>query len=225
MASYNELVYDVMEILKGNQITINNDIDFRHILYSINVQRELWANQEYNRPGRTIDPVMIQPLGCASIITVDEAECCDIISGCKILRTEKQIPQPMVFNDGVELRIGPSKLTNIAFSLKNINEIPYVTYNKYAGNMMYGFYYNNYLYFIGGKASDRLIENIKIWGVFSDPEEAANFTDCGTVNCFSYDDEYPIKGKLIPYITGEVIKKFGVSLNIPKDDSNNSKDQ
>lgn len=224
MASYNKIVYDILEDLRNHGITDDQDIDFRQILFKVNTQRELWLNNEYNKPGRQIDPLVIQSLGCASIITVDEAECCNIISGCKILRTEKKIPQPMVFNDGVELRVGPNKLTNIAFSLKNINEIPYVSYNKYAGNIMYCFYYNNYLYFIGGKPSDQFLESVKIWGVFSDPEEAATFNDCED-KCFSYDDEYPIKGKLIPYISGEVIKKFGVSLNIPKDDSNNAKDQ
>jgi hypothetical protein len=221
--TYNQLVYDCLEILRANGITDDQDIDFRHVLYNINIQRELWLNNEYNKPGRSIDSSIIQPLGCAELITADEAECCNVISNCKILRTKEKIPQPVVFNDGIELRVGPNKLTNIAFSLKGINEIPFVRYNKYAKNMMYCFYYNNYLYFIGDNDSDNMIDSVKIWGVFSDPEEAATFNNCEGTNCFSYDDEYPIKGKLIPYIVGEVIKKFGISLSIEKDDANNAK--
>jgi len=154
---------------------------------------------------------------------VDEAECCNIISGCKILRTNKKIPKPIVFNDGIELRVGPNKLTQQAFSVKNVNEIPYVSFNKYAKNMMYCFYFNGYLYFIGSNEFDLMIDSVKIWGVFSDPEEADKFSDCDTVDCFSYDDEYPIKGKLIPYIIGEVIKKLAGGLQLPQDDSNDAK--
>jgi hypothetical protein len=48
------------------------DISFKRILYTVNIQRDLWINNEYNKPGRQIDPILIQSLGCVEVITVDE---------------------------------------------------------------------------------------------------------------------------------------------------------
>jgi hypothetical protein len=222
--TYNQIVYDIWEDIKANQISDDVDISFKRILYNVNIQRDLWINNEYNKPGRQIDPILIQSLGCVEVITVDEAECCDIITDCRILRTKKKIPAPVVFNDGVELRIGPVKLTSISFSLKSVNEISRVFDNKYAGNLMYGFYFNDYIYLVSKSPALNMIDTIKVWGVFTDPEEADTFADCDTADCFSYDDQYPIKSKLIPYIKAEVLRTLGVSIRISQDNKNNAKD-
>lgn len=220
--TYNEIIYDIMEVISQNQISDDIDIDERQIIYNFNRQRELWINNEYDKPGRQIDPVLIQSLGCVSLVLVDESECCNIDTGCKILRTSKEIPKPIVFKDGIELRVGSPKLTNVPFSVKNINQMPYLMYNKYTKNMMYAFYHNNYLYFKSNDNMYNMLDTVKIWGVFADPDKAQSFEDCNQTNCFSYDDEYPIKGKLYPYIKGEVLKQFGIKQI--KDEENNSKD-
>lgn len=220
--TYNEIIYDILEIVSQHQISDDTDIDDRQILFNFNRQRELWINNQYNKPGRQIDPILVQSLGCASLELVDEAECCGINTGCKILRTSKQIPKPIVFKDGIELRVGSPKLTGVPFSIKDISQMPYVSYNKYTSNMMYVFYHNNYLYFKSSNPTYNMINSVKIWGVFADPEKADQFEDCGIINCFSYDDEYPIKGDLYPYIKGEVLKGFGIKQE--KDSENNAQD-
>lgn len=220
--TYNEIIYDLLEVIERFQISDDVDIDERQIIFNFNRQRELWINNTYNKPGIQIDPVLIQGLGCVSLTLVDEAECCNVDTGCKILRTSKPIPKPIVFKDGIELRIGTNKLTNVPFSIKNISQMPYLAYNKYTANMMYVFYHNNYLYFKSKDNIYNFLESVKIWGVFADPEQAASFEDCGITNCFSYDDEYPIKGDLYPYIKGEVLKQFGIKEN--KDNENNAQD-
>lgn len=226
MATYNELAYDVLEILKNNQISDDVDISLDHILFHYDTQRALWVRNEYNKPGRHIDPHLIQDLGCLKIIEVDAAECCSVNLDCIVLRTEKKLPPFLELHSGAAVtRVGPVHKFKTPFVLTTLNQIPYIGVNKYSNNLIYVVFKNDYLYLFSQNTLSNLIEYINVQGLLANPRDAISFA-CTTEGtpCFSYDDEYPINNWMIPYVKEQVLNQFGMSLKIPKDSDNNAKD-
>ena len=58
MASINQLVFDVMEIVRGQQISDDTDISEKQVIYQTNNQRALWLKREQNKPGASIDRML-----------------------------------------------------------------------------------------------------------------------------------------------------------------------
>jgi hypothetical protein len=226
MASYNEIAFDILELLKNNQISDDVDISLEHILYHLNNQRALWIRNEYNKPGRKIDQHLIQDLGCIKIIEVDAAECCTISSDCIALRTEKKIPALIELHSGPALeRVGPVNKLEPPYSLSSSNVASYKKYNKYTGNDIQALLLNDYIYLIIPNPLQQNLEYINVRAVIANPADWINFKcDSTGTNCFSYDDEYPINNWMIPYIKEQILAQFGMSLQIPKDEDNNAKD-
>lgn len=223
MASTNELIYDVMELMRGHQISDDTELSERQILYHINNQRALWIRNEYNKPGRTIDSQIEQDLGCLKIVEADAADCCEVTSGCVVLRTEKKIPNLIELHSGPALtRVGPVHKLNIPFSFTNYQKALYSTENKYGAKAVYAFLLNNYIYLIIKDPALLMIDYINVRGVFANPQDLEDFRCEDSSNCFSYDEEYPINNWMIPYIKEQVLNQFGIALQIPKDTANDA---
>jgi len=69
MASTNEIIYSIFEKLRPN-ISSSDDIDLRIIKSELHKQRALFIRNELNR-NRTVDPFIIQDLGCVELEIVD----------------------------------------------------------------------------------------------------------------------------------------------------------
>lgn len=226
MASYAEIGFDILELLKNNQISDDTDISLEHILYHVGNQRALLLRNEYNKSGRKLDSHLISDLGCFKIIEVDAAECCSVTSDCIVLRTEKQLPSFLELHSGVALtRVGPVNKMVKPFTLIDQARVPYIGANKYTANDVYVLRMNDYIYLITQNPAMQNVEYINIQGIVSDPLVLQNYmcTENGH-SCFSYDNEYPINTWMLPYIKEQVLNQFGISLQLPKDNDNNAKD-
>lgn len=224
--TYNEIAFDILEILKGNQISDDNDISLEQILYHVNNQRALFLRNEYNKPGRKIDQHLVSDLGCLKLIEVDAAECCSVEIGCTALRTEKKIPALLELHSGTALqRVGPVNKLAAPYSVTSGTVSHYRTYNKYTGNDIQAVFLNDYIYLILPKPQDQAIEYINARVVIANPIDLLDFKcDSTGTACFSYDDEYPINNWMIPYMKEQILQQFGMSLQVPKDNDNNAKD-
>jgi len=225
MITFSKLVYDTLEILKGNHIVDDVDLMERQIMFHWNTQRALWLRNEYNKPGRSIDPEIEQDLGCLELVTVDAAECCSVEVCCDALRTKIKIPSLLEFHDKPGItRVGlPNKLT-IPFTFTNYNKAMYSISNKYASQQVYAFLLNGYMYLITKRQDIQMLDYINVRGVFEDPLELTKF-QCGDKACFSLEDSYPIKSWMIPYIRAEVVNILSTGLQIPKDKANDASDK
>ena len=226
MASYNEIAFDCLELLKNNQISDDVDISLEHVLYHVGNQRALWIRNEYNKPGRKIDPHIVTDLGCLKLIEVDAAECCSITIDCIALRTEKKIPALVELHSGPALvRVGPVNKFSAPYSVTTAEVAGYRQHNKYSKNTIQAVYLNDYLYVIITDPALQGLDYINARGVIANPADIVDFKcDSTGEDCFSYDDEYPINNWMIPYIKEQVLAQFGLSLQMPKDNDNNAKD-
>jgi hypothetical protein len=226
MATYNQIAYDILEIVKGNQISDDVDISIPHIMYHINNQRALWIRNEYNKPGRKVDQHLVQDLGCLELTTVDAAECCSVTTDCVALRTKNKIPAFIELHNGVALtRVGPVNKLKPPFNLTSYAQAPYMSANKYTGNTVNAFVLNDYVYILTNDVSMQTMDYINVQGIVADPEVLVDYhCESSGDPCFSYDDEYPMNTWMIPYIKEQVLAQFGLSLQTPKDEGNNAKD-
>lgn len=223
MPTYNEIAYDVLEILNNGNISDDEDISIEHIMYHFNTQRALWIRNEYNKPGRTIDPQIEQDLGCLELEEADTADCCDIATGCTILRTVKTIPELIELHDRPAItRIGPVSKIKLPFNFDTYHKAIYASYNKYAKGI-FAFFLNKRIYLIITDSKYNYIDYINLKGIFTNPTDLESFK-CNNGTCFSYDENYPINSWMIPYIKEQVLKQFGMSIQIPKDSSNDAND-
>jgi len=226
MASYNEIAFDILELLKNSNISDDTDISLEHILFHVNVQRALALRQEYSKPGRKIDQHIVQDFGCLELEEVPSIDCCDISSDCYQLRTKRKIPQLLELHSGSALtRVGPANRLKPPYHIISLEQAPFTTANKFTGNEIKALLLNDYIYVIIPDVNQQGLQYINVRGVLSNPTALEGCEcDCTGESCFSYDDEYPINSWMLPYIKEQILKQFGVSLSIPKDTDNNSKD-
>ena len=82
-----QAIYEILEIIRGHQLSDDLDIDPREVEFNLDNARATILTQYLNKPGRLIPPVVIQDLGCVALETADPAECCEVDTGCDVLRT------------------------------------------------------------------------------------------------------------------------------------------
>lgn len=221
MPTYNEIAYDILEIINNNHISDDEDVSTEHIMFHFNLQRSLWIRNEYNKPGRIIDPQIEQDLGCLELEEADSADCCEIKSGCIVLRTKKEIPKLIEFHDKSGItRIGPVSKIKLPFNFTTYNKAVYSSFNKYAKGV-YAYLLNSRIYLTITDPKYNYIDYINVRGVFEEPQSLQEFI-CGDDQCFTYEKNYPINSWMIPYIQEQVLNRYGISFKFPKDTSNDA---
>ena len=225
MNSLNKITFDILELLKGYQLSDDMDIDERQIHFHINTQRALIIREMLKNGGK-LDTSLIQDLGCIQITEVEASECCDVDTNCYVLRTVNKLPQFIETdgNNGIT-RIGPVKKLSRPFSFIPYSQFVYSGESKYNKNMIFSTLYNGYIYFKSNDPANELLGVFNIAGVLEDPTDAKNYNRCaGNEVCYTNDQNYPINGWMIPIIKDRVMRQLLGSLQIPKDTSNDAKD-
>lgn len=222
MATLNQIVYDILEVVRNNSISDDTELDERQIIYHINIQRSLWIRNEYNKPGRKLDPSLIQTLDCLKLIDIDESECCEVSTDCLIKRTELQIPNFIDLHKGPALtKVGPITKTTIPWNFVDEEVATLSSYNKYAKGV-FTYLLNGYLYVVITDPNLNDIKYISLKGVFEDPTKLIDYKCSNGNTCFSRDNEYPISSWMIAYLKEQVQNQLLSSLKIPRDLSNDA---
>lgn len=219
MSSLNELAFRILESVRP-EIINDDSIDIREIKHDICIQRALWIKNELYK-NREVSASYIQDLGCVELEIADRGECCNISTGCKILRTKELLPKPIEQQYGEFItRVGP--IDKLAI---NYNYIPYAMAafsgnGRFNSDSVFAFYKDRRIYISSKEKKIRGLKYINIQGVFYDPRDVSVFTTCTGTSCYTDDMEFPITEYIIPYIEGEIIKKYsGVELKLPVDSS------
>lgn len=225
MSTYNEISYDILEILNNSNISDDEDVSIEHILYHLANQRSLWMRQEYSKPGRSIPRHMIQDLGCLELEEVDAADCCEIAVGCTMLRTKKKMPHFLDLHNGEAItRVGPIHKLQAPYTYTSLGKATFASHEKYGSSIIQAFLLNEHMTLIIKDPSLQMLTHINVAGVVANPKDALEFKCDDGEACFSYDDQYPIPNWMIPYIKEQILNQFGVAMKFPKDESNNGKD-
>jgi len=219
MATKNEIIYSIMDKLSPH-LTDDNEISIREISFEIDNVRALFLRNELNK-NRTIDSNIIQDLGCVEMEISDTAECCEVSSGCKIIRTKLEIPTAIELHNSTALtRVGPVDKMEQDYSFISSTRAKFTGNGKYNQNNIYAFLHNKKIYLVSKNDKLKFIKYINIAGVFENPEDVGLFSSCSGETCYTFNSKYPINSWMINHITDAVYNKFITTLNIPLDKTN-----
>lgn len=224
--TFNQLVYSIINQIRGRS-TASEIISTEQIRFLTKSVRAQLIKQDANK-GFSADPYIIQSLGCVNLVQADAAECCDIKSGCTLLRTEVPIPSPIeLHNQQLFTRIGPVVKTEPSYDYISYERVPYLGFNKFTRNRIKAYQQNNggYVYLVVPTDKAKLLNKINIQGVFENPEDVLPFTECTTGNsCYTRDMPFPVKSWMVPVIIKMVVDMFiREESRVPYDQTNNAK--
>lgn len=224
MLSLQDLHAQIDELLAINSV----ESSFSYELYTdlINEQRALFIRNEYNK-NRTVDPYVIQDLNCIELELVDPIQCCvSIPTGCKLLRTKKQIPNTIeyYFTKGI-VSVGPSDIIQPRFLLIDYSRVPFVGHGRTTQKSIYAFIYDKYLYVFSKNTTHLLISNINIRGVFENPTELGEFINCQNQSCWTPASPYPLNQWMWAYMKQMILQQLMQKMQqFPLDDANSAED-
>lgn len=224
MATLNELIYDIWEIARP-RISDDDNFDKRQFAFWIKNTRALLLRNELNK-NRTIDPNLIQDLGCVELELADAADCCEITDGCKILRTKLEIPNTIELHNKTGItRVAPVNKLTVPFNFVSYERAIWSGNGRFNKNQVFAFILNNRIYLkVGTSDIAKYITHINIQGVFENPTDAAKFHHCSGDACYTDDSEYPVNNWMIETMKQMILQvDLAASLQAVEDSTNNAK--
>lgn len=200
MSTLNEIIYNIKNIRKAGGLTDDDDLSNRQLYFIVGYVRSMLI-KEYIQKSRSITSAMVQSLPCVELVIADQAECCDIKTNCKILRTKERLPQILEFNGKLLFKfIGT--LSGEEFTYTSESQIVWLQYRKY-NKGRYAYFRNGYLYIV----SELDLQYIRVDAVFEDPTELASYTDCNSNKCFDPESPYPLPEYMIQPLTSLIFSR------------------
>jgi hypothetical protein len=225
MKSLNELRFELLELV--NQYTDDSKLDYRLIDEFIINKRVKWFENTYNKFNKTIPNVYYQSLSCVPVQLVDQAECCDTVTDCLILRTVNKLPSFLSLSDGELVdKVSPVGIIGLPFNVIPYRRAEFFGNGRYNYNAVGAFLYNGYMYFISkDKVHYPLIEKVTIRGIFRDPRDAAKFISCENKPCWNPDMEFPLEERLWDYCKQDILNTdFKIKYSNPEDVMNDNQE-
>lgn len=210
-------------------ISDDSAVDPRLLKHFIHKVRAVFARNEMNKAGRSVDAALIQDLGLVELETVDSF----VDSGLDniqhtILRTKEIIPRALELHTKPAFTyIGPLDQVQKGFKLIDIATVPYFGNGKFNKVFMAAFIMNDRIHIIGNcnNPAFKGLQYINIKGVFENPEDAAKFNRPDGSPCYSDDETYPLPAYLWAYCKKEIIqsdlRQFYVPLTDPINNADN----
>ena len=219
---YKDIVYMVLDEIKST----SDDAFFteEHVLLLVNNYRNFILKQRYSDIKKPIPESNYQTI-CLNLIQVPSIAGVPCEGGT-FLRSKEKVPFMM--------KIGTPKVYPINYYLGEITYVSrermrYVGYNKYLQNIIYASLGpDNYLYLQSSNPQYLYLEKIRLTGIFENIESVSDLLcdDSGdSINCDIMDKTFPIEDALVPPIIELVVKELLSAEYIPKDETNDAKDE
>lgn len=219
MATYRELVYSCLDLLK-----LSSDDSYfteEHIIFLLGKLRGFLLKQQYKDIKKEIPESNYQTL-CLELIQVP-AIAGEVCEGGVYLRSKEKIPFLMSI---ATPRVYPEDYYQGNIAYVSRERMKYVGHNKWLSNIIYASIGpDNYLYFKSSNPQYLYLEKVRLTGIFEDPEKAAEF-ECNKDSsmCDPLDTKMPIEEALIPQLIELVVKELSNSKYSSEDKQNNAND-
>lgn len=221
MITLNKMIYSIIERINANSDDTKAEYPYKWIEYLISNKRALLIKQYYQDARKEI-PVQIKQTICLDLekYSFGTDICIDTV-----LRSTEQIPQKIDLNGRNDLYFSSGTL-NIFLNYIPFERFKYCSTNKYLRNQVYFTVDpDNYVLVKSANEYYKLIDKIRVTGLWYDPIEAM-LLDCSLVsNCNPYDLAYPIEGQMADvveeYISKGLLEK---TLTMPLDNTNNAQE-
>lgn len=211
-----QLVSDLRNIAESGSNAIEFRLEDSQLIYWSSQVRAMLISQAIQKH-QDISDIWLQQISCLELEEVDKSECCDITTGCTLLRTIQKLPNTIETNaDNSIVRV--ETVSGGVISRSNPFEAKY-TLTKYTKFKPKWYLKGGYIYVI----NDTYLRYINVVGLFENPQDLANFDSCTGSVCFGYDSEFPCSLKMASMITDIVLKtKIYPYLQQPQDKTNDA---
>ena len=224
MATYREVVYAVLDLLKER----SDDAFYteEHILFFATKFRAYLLERK-NRKSRNAS-FQVPSGENSQQICVDLEKATLLPEGCggQWLKSVQEIPDTL---DAGEPTIYPvNQMLGTTLTLIPAERMPYVGYNKWLKNIIYAAIGNdNHLYLSSVNAQFSYLKKVRMNATFSDPLEAAALAcdDSGeALSCEELDQEFPLEASLVPSCIEMIVQEIAGPRYAPEDKKNDAKD-
>lgn len=224
MATFGEIVYSVLDLLKEN----SDDAFYteEHVLFFMTRIRAILLERKYRRTRNSsynevseenkqqicliLEPATMVPSGC----------------GSDWLQSTAQIPALIPEFPAVACTAFDLLDTNIAFIPEE--RMRYVGYNKWLHNIAYAAKSRTgYLFIKAFNPEFRYLQRVGLTGVFADPVAAAKLSHEACMNngqCDIMEQKFPLEEALVPSCIELIVRELLGSKYMPEDKDNNAKD-
>lgn len=223
MATYNELIYMVLDELKVD----SDDSYFTedHVMFLLTKYRALLLKQRYSDVRRVIPLVNFNTL-CLTMI--EHAPGDRLCNTGEYLRSIVELPYIMDLTGMRDFtKITTCDITGNTVSFVNKERFRFVGNNKWTRNSIFAAIADdNHLYLKSSNPQFRFLDRVNITSVFEDPVKVYELEcDCNSLNpCSITNSEIKLQEDLIPQLTGLCVAELRQALYRPSDVVNDSKD-
>ncbi len=228
-----ELSYNIRNLAAGGQG--NNDdsaLNIRQIEFWVRAYRAkgILTTTDY---GKSIDPQMVQDLGCIPLVEVDmsdpqdSGEECPVCPewGCTIKRIDIPKLVDFPYNRGMVFVGKIDKRTPFILDAADVSQFKEAT--AFGKQMNRAYLIGNRMYFrLYG--NDRDMEYVNVRGVFEDPATVYQWVKPGCdPKCYDpLKDEYPMPLSMYDFVTTNILQKeLNITMQTQEDELNNAKDE
>lgn len=222
-----KLVYDVRESV--SQYQDDSLITDDYIIYLLGTFRSKILKNQLNNFQVIINQLTQQTL-CLELEEVPVFEC-GIEFGCDtIIRTVRPIPLPLKSHLGLAIT-SVRTVDRLSVPMKAIQPeaASYHLSGRYNNSIYYFIGTDMRIYFISKNKMLNLLDCISITGIFADPLELEDYSNCcgcddsEETQCYNiYESDYPVDPDLADDITRYVIEKLVNKLQNPTDSVNDA---
>lgn len=212
-------IYDIVETLKLH--SDDSDVTYEHISFLIDDVRSLLLRQKYDTIGSII-PMKVRQTIYMNLALVDDNV---FMSTDKILSSTTALPKLVEsFNFMKYFRVDTGGENTFRVHYVPIERFPYVGFNNLLKDLVYvTIGQDNKLIFKGYSSKHRLLENVRVFAIFENPEEAWKVSSAyDNSKNFNSDIEYPIDLDMWVTMKEIIIKQLGLILQNPGDKNNNA---
>lgn len=219
--TYREIVYMVLDQLKV--ASDDSYMTVEHVLFLVSKIRAMILKQRYSDIKKEIPQSNYQTI-CLDLIQVPAiaGEPCE---GGTYLRSKSKVPTTMTIGPNVIYPVDFYQGTHITYVSRE--RMRYVGDNKWLKNIIYASKGpDDYLYFKSSNPQFLYLENIKMTGIFEDPDKAVELEcDSEDKQCDVLDRSFPLEEGLVPSVIELVVKYLSGAVYRPKDSANNANDE
>lgn len=222
MATFGEIVYSVLDILKEHA----DDAYYteEHVIFLASKMRAFLLERKYKNTRNSTFVEMSDENKQQICIGLEAA---DLLSGGCLgpwLKSTEKIPDT--------INASMPELSTISDMLHSMvtyiapERMPYVGHNKWLKNIIYASKSDDgYLYLHSVNPQFAFLDKVQMNAVFSDPEEAAKLACEGNEGkCDILNARFPLESSLVPSCIEMVVQELMGSRYAPEDKNNDAKD-
>jgi hypothetical protein len=222
MSTKNYYIYDIIEALR--QFSDDTNVSIEHLSFLIDNNRALLLRQKYKDIGQIIPQGIRQRLHFPLELVDDNV----FASLNKVLATTTALPRLIESGDYMRaLYLDGGNYKDMRFIYVQPERFQYCGNNFDVANVIYVTLNQDYkLNLKALNPSHKLVENIRIWGVFENPKDAWEVSaDYDATKDFDTEIYYPIDSDMWVTMKEMILKQIIGSMKIPEDKINSAENE